>query len=877
MKRFIEEDFPIKEISKESVKEKSIRHGHISTLHLWWARRPLASSRSTIYSALIPYTSDSKSKKKDFIVNLALWKNSLNVSILKEARKHVKENNTSLRILDPFGGGGSIPLEATRLGCETYTGDYNPVATLILKCGVEFPQRYREKYGNTTSVRENKLLTDIKKWAGWVLQESTKELQGNYGNDEIGYIWSRVIHCQNPKCRKEIPIFKQYWLSNKPNKKIALFSQIKSGKIIFRIVGDGYNKMPKDFDPSKGNISRAVITCSHCGFIMDPVSTRKTFFEKKYEEILIAKIIKSKIRGKTYQIVDNADAKLASECEKKLETIIKKLQFKWQTSPVPDEPIEAKSQKPRALWVYGMKTWGDMYNARQKLALLTFADKIRDAYHEILKQESDKEYAKALVTYLSLNFDRVLAYCSSLCVWHVTGEKMAPTFPKHTFTMHFDYTESNPISDAYSWSTNLKWILKVVKHCSEIPIDSDFQIPQVSRLSAQSLSFDDGFFDAIVTDPPYYDNVNYAELSDYFYVWQKRILGDIYPDLFVTPLSPKQQEIISNPKRHDGVQNAKQFFEENLSESFSEINRVLKPDGIAVIVYAHKSTHGWETLINALLNSGLSVTSVWPIKTEMPSASKAGTASLASSLYMVARKSQEIQYGFYRDVKKELKSYVNAKLDQLWNQGVSGSDFFIAAIGSAIEVFGKYKKIVDDTDKPVPVLKLLDDTRKIATDYTINKIMCNESSVETSSLTKFYILWRWIYKESKVPYDDAKKLAQSTGISLEQEWNKGFIIKDGGDIRIIGPDEHKIDEPKDMNEIIDVLHHVLVLWKNSKHDEINQFLKEVGYKISKQLKIIAQAISESLSDSSTEKKWIEGFLTGFDISETKDDKQTKLF
>ncbi len=435
------------------------------------------------------------------------------------------------------------------------------------------------------------------------MQESTKELKDNYSNGEIGYIWSRVVQCQNPKCRKEIPIFKQYWLSNKPNKKIALFPQIKSDEIVFTIVGDGYKKMPKDFNPSNGNISRAAVTCSHCGFIIDPNSTRKIFFEKKYKEMLVAKIIKSRIRGKIYQITDNADIKLASRCDKKLETVINKLQFKWQITPIPDEPIEAKSQEPRAIWIYGMKEWGELFNTRQKLALLTFADKIRDAYQEILKKETNKEYAKALVTYLSLNFDRILAYCSSLCVWHVTREIMAPTFPKHTFTMHFDYAESNPISDAYSWTTNLKWMIKVIKHCLEIPIDSDFKIPQVSRWSAQSLPFDDGYFDAVITDPPYYDNVNYAELSDYFYVWQKRILGDIYPDLFVTPLSPKQQEIVSNPKRHDGTQNAKSFFEENLSKSFSEINRVLKADGIAVIVYAHKSTQGWETLINALLNS----------------------------------------------------------------------------------------------------------------------------------------------------------------------------------------------------------------------------------------------------------------------------------
>ena len=743
---------------------------------------------------------------------------------------------------------------------------------MILKCGVEFPQRYREKYAIT---KENKLLLDVQKWSDWIVQKSTEELQKNYGDDEIGYIWSRIVTCQNPKCGRKIPLFKQYWLSNKPNKKIALFLQSKSGKTVFTIVGDGYDNMPDGFDPSKGNISRAVITCCHCGSAIDPVSTRKLFFEKKYEEKLIVKIIKSKTIGKMYKIADKNDVKIASGCDKKLNALTNKLQSKWQINPIPDEPIEAKSQKPRAIWVYGMKTWGDMYNSRQKLALITFADAIRDAYQKIIKQESDKEYAKAIVTYLSLNFDRVLAYCSSLCVWHVTGEIMAPTFPKHTFTMRFDYAESNPISDSYSWSSNLKWILKVIKHCSIIPVDSDFKIPQVSRLSAQQLYFENEYFDAVVTDPPYYDNVNYAELSDYFYVWQKRILGDIYPDLFVTPLSPKQHEVISNPKRHDGAENSKHFFEENLGKSFSEINRVLKPDGIAVIVYAHKSTQGWETLINSLLKSGLSVTSVWPIKTEMPSASKSGTASLSSSLYLVARKSEKIPHGFYREIKKELKSYVDAKLEQLWNQGISGADFFISAIGSAIEVFGKYDKIIDDNDNPIHVLKLLEDTRKIATDYTIKQITHNEFSDEISPLTRFYILWRWAYGESKVSYDDAKKLAQSIGIDLESEWNKGFIIKIGGDITLIGSDRRKPDDLKESNELIDILHYVLILWHNNQHDKMNQILKEFGS--SKILRVVSQAIHESLSDSSTEKRWIGGFLTGFGPLEFESNKQAKLF
>jgi adenine-specific DNA methylase len=244
---------------------------------------------------------------------------------------------------------------------------------------------------------------------------------------------------------------------------------------------------------------------------------------------------------------------------------------------------------------------------------------------------------------------------------------------------------------------------------------------------------------------------------------------------------------------------------------------------------------------------------------------------------MVCRKWKKEPLGFYRDVKKELKNYLDVKLEQLWKEGISGADFFISAIGSAIEVFGKYEKVVNDKGEKISVIKLLNDTRTIVTDYAINKVIRGEFSDKISQMTRFYILWRWAHGEAKVPFDDALKMAQSVGVDLEHEWNKGFIIKDKDTIRVLGPSERDEKKMDDSVDLIDILHQTLLLWKNKKKKNVDEFLEEKGYKNSELFKRVAQAISESLSLESTEKKWLDGFLTGFKSDNFQSEVQSKLF
>lgn len=338
----------------------------------------------------------------------------------------------------------------------------------------------------------------------------------------------------------------------------------------------------------------------------------------------------------------------------------------------------------------------------------------------------------------------------------------------------------------------------------------------------------------------------------------------MYPELFSTPLTPKSQEIVAYSNIPGGFDVGKKFFEDNLKRSFQEIHRVLKPNGIAIIVYAHKSTEGWETLINSLLDSGLIITGAWPLNTEMTSRLRAKeSAALGSSIYIVARKRERQSTGFYNEVKEELKRHLNKKLERLWQEGIGGADFFLSAIGSAIEVFGKYEKVMDYEGNVIKTERLLEDIRKIATDYAVRQILHNGFAEEISDLTRFYILYRWNFGEAKIPFDEGRKLATSFSIDLSLEWNRGgFIKREKEFIKVLGPNERKVEDLNNPKDLIDVVHKTLILWRESRREEMLSLLKEIGYGQSEAFFRVAQAISETLPKESVEKKLLDGFLAG---------------
>jgi adenine-specific DNA methylase len=873
-KTFIESDFPIKEVSAESAREKNIRHGHISTLHIWWARRPLASSRASIYAALTPEPKDEgeRLKRAQFIANLSKWENSLNKTLIDRAREEILQANNGKppKVIDPFAGGGAIPLEALRLGCETYASDLNPVAVLIERATLEYPQKYGQpkkiKSGNLMGETEiNPLLEDVKKWGEWVLESARKEIgrfypQENDGSIPVGYLWARTIKCQNPACGAEIPLVRQTWLAKKKNKQVAYKVIPKGNKIEFEI----REGKAIDFDPETGTVSRAKVICPCCGSGISDKEVRKQFQAGKAGQRMIAVVLHHpNRRGKTYRLATEKDLEIFREAEKYLERKREELFDEWGFDPVPDEPLPPKETLGFRVQRYGILKWGDLFNSRQKLALITFVEKVRQAHEKMLAEGYDEEYAKAVVSYLALLISRCSDFESNIVRWFNHVENTCNTFARQAIPMTWDYFELNLFSPA-SQGTIKSMSNQITKTVAGI-VNTLSASATVTQSSATSLPYPDNYFDAVITDPPYYDNVPYSYLSDFFYVWLKRTIGDLYPELFATPLAPKSEEIVAYSHGEGGFEGGKKFFEEMIAKAFRETYRVLKPEGVACIVFAHKSTSAWETIINALLNSSLYLTASWPVHTEMKARLRASeSAALASSIYMVCRKRTKDITAYFNEIKPQIETRIKEKLDQFWNEGIGGSDFFISAIGPAMEVFGKYESVEKLSGESVSAKELLEFVRRNVSEYALTKILKSPQLGGIDQETRFYLLWRWTYNSAKVHFDDARKLAQAVGVEITEQWGSGFIKKEKEFISVSSAKERGRNflEKRKFENMIDALHACLLYWEQNNRKAIAGILEESGNLNNNNFWQVAQAISEVLPEGDKEKQMLQGFLYG---------------
>jgi putative DNA methylase len=866
-KRLIEADFPLREVSEHSAREKNIRHGHISTLHIWWARRPLAASRTTALAALVPDSPDQREQLLSLIAQLAPWEvvsrnDAGGQHLLGRARELIRQaySGRAPKVLDPFAGGGSIPLEALRLGCETYALDYNPVAVLILKAVLEFPQRYGQK-----------LLEGVITWGIWVMEKARQELDCFYpadpdGSIPVGYIWARTLPCQNPACGAEIPLMRQTWLAKKDKRKIALklIPDHKARRVEVEIVGaDG---RPINFDPEEGTVSRAHVRCPLCGGTIDDETTRRLFREGKSGQRMMAVVLHHPNRpGKTYRLPTERDLEAYHAAEAALEQKSAQLREQWGMDPVPDEEIITPCHEVDRPPMYGMPTWGDLFNPRQRLALITFAEKVRHAHAAMLSQSAEQEFAKAVTTYLALAIGRLSDRNSVLCRVIPQTEAIGFTFTRQALPMLWDYIEMNPLTHPSGWSALLEDSISNIAHLTSIPPMEDLR--QVQQGSATELPYPDNFFDAVLTDPPYYDNVNYSALSDFFYVWLKRTVGDLYPELFATPLTPKSEEIVQDPNRQGGREAARAFFEQRLTQAFREIHRVLKPDGIAVIVFAHKTTEAWETVINALLEAGLYMTASWPIHSEMQARLNAQeTASLASSIYMVCRKRTTSEVGEYPTVRKEIEARVRQKLTQFWEEGIRGADFFMSAIGPAVEAFGKYARVEKLSGEPVTVAELLEYVRQVVSEFALERILKRTPLGSVDAPTRFYALWRWTYNSARVHFDEARKLGQAVGVEVTALWDQtGFVKREKEFVRVLGPKDRGADflQRERNDTMVDVLHKAVLLWEQGEERGLEELLRTAPFP-QEALRQVAQDLSEILPHGDKEKQLLQGLLYGWE-------------
>jgi putative DNA methylase len=520
--RLIEVDFPLQKVSQESVREKNIRHGHISTLHIWWSRKPLAASRASILAALLPDDPATRHEHLKLIEQLAPWEavaNGGSTSPLQRARALIREafGGRAPRVLDPFAGGGSIPLEAMRLGCETYALDYNPVAVLLNRCVLEYPARFGAPHSvpsvplpprdepSATLLEDapvqSPLLRAVKAWGDWVMRQAQKggahggaPLHDFFppdpdGSIPVGYYWMRTIQCQNPTCGAEIPLTANWWLAKKDNRQIALkiVPDHAQKRMEFEIVGQAgdvgaHGGAPfLGFDPERGTVARANVECPLCGSVIDDKTTRRLFQEGKAGQRMVAVVLHHpQQRGKRYRLATERDMEAYRAAEQALWRVCARLRDEWGMEPVPDEPLPPLETLGFRVQRYGLTRWGDLFNARQQLALVTFTDLVRRAHAQMLAQGADPDFAKAVATYLALGVDMTAAFCNTLARWENTSEAIKQLFSRQALPMLWDYAEVNPFSGSTgSWEAGWGYYLGVLAHLTNIQPANLSESPKV--------------------------------------------------------------------------------------------------------------------------------------------------------------------------------------------------------------------------------------------------------------------------------------------------------------------------------------------------------------------------------------------------------------
>ena len=601
----------------------------------------------------------------------------------------------------------------------------------------------------------------------------------------------------------------------------------------------------------------------------------------------------------------DGDISCFDQAKKDLQSVQEKYLKDWGIEPSPIKPIYTPNGKEYEsggvlynyvpILLYGYTKWSNLFNERQEIAFITISDYIKKARKKMRELSINDEYANALTTYLALALSRHTSYNSKCCFWEPTGERSFNAFGRQALPMVFDYAEQNPFGvSTGNWN---KQINNTVIILNKIDLNDQAGSINVSQGSAMSINHPDQFFDAIFTDPPYYDNVPYSNLSDWFFLRLKSILFDVHPDLFSTPLTPKNDEIIDDLSLFRGMPNAvaklddsirvkdNDDFQDMLSKAFIEFNRILKNDGIITIVYTHKSQEAWDAIINAIIESRLYVTASWPIQTEMLTRLRANrSAAISSSIYMVCRKRNTDEIAYFNEIKHAIKTRIHKKLDQFWAEGIGGSDFFISAIGPAVEVFGKYASVEKLSGEKVSVKELLEYVRQIVSEYALSRILKSPQLGGVDQLTRFYLVWRWTFGNNLVLFDDGNKMALSIGVGLDEHWNKGGIIeKSKAKVKVKSHVERRKDRTfetrikreypqieeaggvpsgKQTLMLVDILQECLILWDRSDRTSIARLLEASGHRKNDLFWQVAQSISDVLPDGDKEKQTIQGFLLG---------------
>ena len=735
---------------------------------------------------------------------------------------------------------------------------------------MEYPAKYSKR-----------LVDDVRDTAQAIQQEIHEAVREFYPNSEMddgltydfyGYRWCRTIPCV---CGATIPLVKSYMLSRKRG--ICIYPEVKGDVVQFRVVGGPYGKIPKDFDPTNGSIGGNVIKCIVCGHTYTNLEMLAMFNEGSGgEQVMVAVYTHPKKRGKFYIKIDKDDHTLYERCAAELETRRTRFRAEYGVDPIPLDIIPTPDGREYSTggpyWlktgvvVHGYTRWEHLFNTRQLLCLVSILDIFRKTEARLTAQYGE-EYGCVIMSYMALMLDKTVERYCRLSPWRDKYEMVEHCFALQSLRPTADYAETTPYR---LWKQSIESVLEGIG-ATLSAADGSTSVVQMG--SATNIPYGDEYFDAICADPPYYDSMHYSKSADFFYVWLRRAIGhmSMYKKLFRGVSSPSRYEVVQttgdvrNLDRTSSLLRNKDDYQNLMTKSLQEMCRVLKYDGILTLVYAHKSTDGWETLIQAMLDAGFVVTAAWPIDAESQTRMGAqDTASLASSIYMVGRKWKKKPKAYYRDVLEELRGHVCGRLDQFMKAGVSGADFYIAAIGVSCAVYGKYEKVVrDDDGQPVTVSGMLSDIRGICSDHIVRTLTTGAAG-DIDAMSKLYISWRWAYGDKAVPYDVARKLF--TGVGLNIDDHVGTILKKSGQDMIMLDHMHRENDIRTKNTI-DILHKALQLWRDQKAEEADELLISTGNRGNDKFNQTMQAIigagevKPGAHTETAEKRDLEAFLS----------------
>ena len=816
IKKLIEVALPLEEINAESAREKSIRHGHPSTLHLWWARRPLATARAVIWSSLVDDPSshpeqfpteeaqrEERERLFSILRKLVKWENSNDPGVLNEAKAEIRRScgDDKITLLDPFAGGGAIPLEAQRLGLEAHAHDLNPVAVMINKAMIEIPPRFagqspvnpswRRQMGcNAKTAGATGLAEDVRYYGEWMKSEAFKRIGHLYPKAKlengqeatvIAWIWARTVKCPNPACGCEMPLVRSFTLSKKKGHEVFIVPHFTSEGTSFSVTSEKQKE--------SGTVDRKGGICPNCGAGVDFKYIRNEGREHRMGARLMA-IVAEGANGRIYLDANDEHNNAANVARPD----------DFPDANLPNNPRDFKTPN------YGLFNFSDLFTNRQLTALTTFSELVGEAQKQAERDAEAagmiddrigidqggtgaKAYGEAVGTYLAFDVDRLADRCSSICSWDTGYVKIRNTFGRQAIPMTWDYAEGNPFSSSTgSWESMVDWVVEVLQQLPSNPNCFARQFDAQSDTGLRNI--------VISTDPPYYDNIGYADLSDFFYVWMRQALKQSYPNLFRTMLVPKAEELVATPYRFEGsAEKAKAFFEDGMYQTCCQINKYARDDIPVTIYYAFKqsdtdaddntASSGWETMLSAIIRAGFAITGTWPMRTEMANRSIAsGTNALASSIVLVCRKRPaDARSVTRREFINALHREMRPALEKLQSANIAPVDLAQSAIGPGIGVFSRFKSVLEADGKPMSVRSAL---------QIINQELdafYNEQEGELDRESRFCVDLFNQYAFNNLKFGDADVLARAKNTSVQALADRGVMYAAKGQVRLLTRDE----------------------------------------------------------------------------------------